>query len=153
MLHRIIEHLAAHGCGKSIDAGWTDVDLEVFHDPWKVVKVATMQEDHGEGKRLIRLRYRQRLGGLTKAIALLGLVAAIVSLNSSVTVSVACAAGTAIWLAAVRHGGSRLLRKIASIVDELALEMGLTGCHLPPAQSPVPREESSYSPVATTRAP
>ncbi|HKD36951.1 MAG TPA: glycosyltransferase, partial [Pirellulales bacterium] len=31
LLHRVVNYLAAHGCGKSIDTGWTDADLEVFH--------------------------------------------------------------------------------------------------------------------------
>jgi hypothetical protein len=66
--------------------------------------------------------------------------------------SVACAAATAIWLVAVRHGGRRLLRKIAAIVDELALEMGLTRCDVQPAQS-LEEHEQSGAPRVAAQAP
>jgi hypothetical protein len=128
LLDRIVTHLVTHGCGKTIDTGWSDADLEVFHDPWKIVKICTVQEEHGCGKRLIRVRYRQRLGGLTKAFALLGIVAAAVSLDISPSVGLACLAAVAVGLAAARWSGGRLLRRLANIVDELALEMGLCHC-------------------------
>jgi len=111
-----------------------------------------MQEDHGGGQRLIRIRYRQQLGGLAKAIALVGVVAAVVSLNIGVVPSVACAAATAIWLVAVRHGGRRLLQKTAAIVDELALEMGLIRCEVQPTQS-LERHEQSGAPRVEAQAP
>jgi hypothetical protein len=129
LLNRVVARLAVHGCGKTIDTGWTNADLEVFHDPWKVVKICTAQEEHGGGNRLIRIRYRHRLGGLTKAIALLGVIAAFVGLNVGLPVALACLAGVTVGLVAARWSGRRLLQRLANIVDELALEMGLTRCH------------------------
>jgi hypothetical protein len=87
-----------------------------------------MQEDHGRGSRLIRVRYQQRLGGLAKAAALLGIVATIVGINVNWTAGLACAAATAACLGVAWSSGRRLLRKLAHVVDELALGMGLARC-------------------------
>lgn len=145
LLQRVVDHLGAHGCGKSIDTGWTDADLEVFHDPWKTVRMCTMQEDHGSGRRLIRIRYQQRLGGLAKAVALLGVVASLVGVSVNWTAGVACAGATAVCLAAVWYSGRRLLRKLANVVDELAVGMGLARCEAKPACAPIDCAELSVS--------
>jgi GT2 family glycosyltransferase len=151
LLNRVVARLAAHGCGKTIDTGWTNADLEVFHDPWKIVKICTAQEEHGGGKRLIRVRYRHRLGGLTKAMALLGMIAAFVGLNVGLPVALVCLALVAVGLAAARWSGRRLLQRLASIVDELALEMGLTRCHTQSVDVPQ-RSEQPLSAVAECEA-
>jgi hypothetical protein len=90
--------------------------------------MCTMQEDHGSGQRLIRIRYQQRLGGLAKAVAVLGIVATMVGIDVGRGAGLACAAATAACLGAVWYSGRRLLRKLARVVDELALGMGLTRC-------------------------
>jgi hypothetical protein len=132
LLQRVVDHLGAHGCGKSIDTGWTDADLEVFHDPWKTVRMCTMQEDHGSGRRLLRIRYQQRFGGLAQAVALLGVVATVVGMSVNWTAGLACAAATLACLGTVWYSGRRLLRKLAHVVDELALGMGLSRCDAKP---------------------
>ncbi len=143
LLQRVVSHLEAHGCGKLIDTGWTDADLEVFHDPWKTVRMCTMQEDHGSGQRLIRIRYQQRLGGLAKAVAILGIVATIVGIDVGRGAGLACAAATAACLGAVWYSGRRLLHKLARVVDELALGMGLTRCDSQSARRLNERAETS----------
>jgi hypothetical protein len=96
-----------------------------------------VQEEHGGGRRLIRIRYRQRLGVLTKAFALLGIVAATVSLEDfGLSASLACLTATGIGLAAAWYSGRRLLLRLANTIDELALEMGLIRCDAQLAQSP-----------------
>jgi hypothetical protein len=81
LLGLVIAYLTEHRRGKTIDSGWSDWDLEVHCHPWTVVRVSTAQEEHGGGKRLIRVRYRLRPGrsmkGLTLAGALAGVVAAL----------------------------------------------------------------------------
>ena len=46
--------------GKTVDSGWSDWDVEVHYHPWTMLQVCSAQEDHADGKRLIRVRYRLR---------------------------------------------------------------------------------------------
>ena len=43
-----------------------DWDLEIHCDRWTVVRVCTVQEEHGGGKRCVRVRYRLRASGLLR---------------------------------------------------------------------------------------
>ena len=63
--------------GQGDRLGWSDWDLEVYCHPWTVVQVCTAQEDHGGGKRLIRVRYRLRPSGYMKALGAAVLLAAV----------------------------------------------------------------------------
>ena len=69
LLDRVVAYLNERRWGKSLDSGWSDGDLEVHCHPWTTVQVCTAQEDHGSGKRLIRVRYRLRLSAFTKVLA------------------------------------------------------------------------------------
>ena len=78
LLGLFIAYLLEHRWGTAIDSGWSDWDLEFSRDSWTVVRVSTVQEDHGSGRRLIRLRYVLRPDslvsvGLGLAIAEVGL--------------------------------------------------------------------------------
>src|SRR5207249_1008736 len=50
------------GCrwGLVLDSGWSEWDLEIGCHSCAILRVCTAQEDHGGGKRLIRVRYRLR---------------------------------------------------------------------------------------------
>src|SRR5262249_29815779 len=60
LLGLTVVFLQEHGWGKTIDSGWEDWDLEIHGNAWTALQVCTAQEDHGQGKRLIRVRYRLR---------------------------------------------------------------------------------------------
>ncbi|MHB1562034.1 MAG: glycosyltransferase, partial [Isosphaeraceae bacterium] len=67
LLRRGAEELIALRWGKETDSGWSDWDLVFSRWPWAVVRVASVQEDHGSGRRLFRLRYTLKPDGLDSA--------------------------------------------------------------------------------------
>ena len=50
--------LDEHRWGRVLDTGWCDWDMAVYCDSGLILKVVTAQEDHGRGRRLIRIRYQ-----------------------------------------------------------------------------------------------
>jgi GT2 family glycosyltransferase len=68
LLALVIAYLTEHGWGKTIDSGWSEWDLEIYCHAWTVVQVSTAQEEHGQGRRLIRVRYRLRTDGYAKIL-------------------------------------------------------------------------------------
>jgi len=77
LLDRVVAHLNERGWGRVLDSGWADWDIEIYCHPWTVVQVSTVQENHGGGKRLIRVKYRLRPSGHMKALGLLALLGAV----------------------------------------------------------------------------
>lgn len=124
LLRRVIHHLDAHRCGKALDSGWSDWDLEVYCHRWTVVRVSTAQEDHGGGKHLIRVRYRLRPSG---SLDVAGVVAALGG---------AVAAGVRLWPAAAVAGGllaaglllwwrgTRAAAQAVALFDQAAADLG-----------------------------
>jgi hypothetical protein len=80
LLGCVVQYFTENRWGRSIDSGWSEWDVEVYCHPWTVVQIFTAEEDHGENKRLVRVRYRLRpsgyLTGLAAAAVLGGAVAA-----------------------------------------------------------------------------
>src|SRR5579872_1350325 len=60
LLDRIVRYFGDHRWAIKIDSGWTEFDAEIVCHPWTVLQLCTAQEDHGGGRRLIRVRYRLR---------------------------------------------------------------------------------------------
>src|SRR5262249_14764723 len=60
--------------GRVVDTGWFEGDLAVYCDSGLIPKVVTAQEEHGQGRRLIRVRYRLAPTARLCAIAAVGLV-------------------------------------------------------------------------------
>jgi hypothetical protein len=117
--------LTEHKWGQVIDSGWSDWDLEVFGDPWTIVRVSSVQEDHGGGKRVIQLRYRLRPDGLVVGVLTLGVVIAPIALSAGAWLAFAADAvvlllGMGIWWL-----GTRRAMKVVAIFDQIATAMGL----------------------------
>src|SRR5207249_2511941 len=128
LLERAVGYLSEHRWGKVIDPGWSDWDLEVHCHPWTILQVCTAQEDHGSGKRLIRVRYRLRLTGFTKLLLGLGAsVAAIVAVCCPSTAGIALSLLAAL-LVAVWWRGRGLAARAVAVFDELAEGLGLLAC-------------------------
>jgi hypothetical protein len=87
--------------------------------------VCTVQEEHGRGKRLIRLRYRLRPSGYTKALG----IAAALSALAAVGLSARAPAWLALVLVAGCLGawwrGIRRASHLIAVFDELARSLGL----------------------------
>ncbi len=129
LVQRLIAYLDARRCGKTIDTGWTDADLYVFRDLWAEVSIGTVQEEHGEGNRVIRVRCRLRASMLTRISIALGATLVALAACVSVPIAAAWAAGVGLLLAGARYRGTKLLAKLDEVVDELAGEMSLVRVH------------------------
>jgi hypothetical protein len=128
LLALVIAHLNDQGWGKTIDSGWSDWDLEIGCHLGTSVRVKTTQEDHGGGKRLIRVRYGLRLTGYVRVLvgtAALGIAAAVFwrawpLAAFSAVLSGCCAA---IW-----WRGTRRASLILAILEEQSRALGLARC-------------------------
>jgi glycosyltransferase involved in cell wall biosynthesis len=128
LLGLVIAYLDEDGWGKTVDSGWEDWDLEVYCHPWTVLQVCTAQEDHGGQKRVIRVRYRMRLSGSTKALgAAAALTAAAAAFLQSSAFGLAAFLLTVIGFAAWWRGTHRATEAIA-VVRGFARKLGLVPC-------------------------
>jgi hypothetical protein len=128
LLGLLIAYLNERGWGKTVDGGWSDWDVEVHCHPWTVVRLSTAQEEHGGGKRLIRVRYRLRLAGSTK-----GLVAAAAALGlgalAGMSWPLAAAAGAVLGVVGLLWWrGTVRASQATAVVDALASSLGLIPC-------------------------
>ncbi len=57
LLEAVTAYLTERRWAKELGSGWEPWDLVVYCHSWTEVRVATVQEDHGGGKRLIRVRF------------------------------------------------------------------------------------------------
>jgi hypothetical protein len=133
------------------DSGWSDWDLEIHCDPWTVVQVCTVQEEHGGGRRCVRVRYRLRPSWYLRLLGLAIVLAGGATLASllvpgGATVALP-AAGAVIVLACAGlwwRGTARAARA-ATLFDTLARELGMT--RLPAA--PVEDKTDEHPRLAT----
>jgi hypothetical protein len=125
LLRRATETLDRYRCWKVIDSGWSDWDLEASLDPWSGVRVCTAQEDHGGGRRLIRLRFQVRPGGLIRGAAGFAAVAGPLAALAGNWPAVLASAWLFAFAIAVCRRGARLGARVAAVFDEVAREMGL----------------------------
>ncbi|MBI1745704.1 MAG: glycosyltransferase [Acidobacteria bacterium] len=78
LLDSMVAYLSERRWAKNVDPGWSDWDIEMYCHLWTALQIRTVQEDHGGGKRLIRVQYRLRLTKATKTLAVLGAIASAV---------------------------------------------------------------------------
>jgi GT2 family glycosyltransferase len=122
LLHLGANELVALCWAKETDAGWSDWDLEFSRDPWTVVRVSTVQEDHGCGRRLIRLRY-----ALKKSVVMPVILAGVAGVLAAFSGAWPLAAGGAA-AAGIITGQWWRARRAAGVVvafDNVAMRMGL----------------------------
>jgi len=133
LLRDVLDRLTALRWPKVIDTGWSDWDLQVDCHPWTALRISTTQEEHGSGKRLIRVRYRLRF----RRIAIVTLVAGclLILAASRLHIGLAAVSGVIglVALAAVWWRGATAAAQVTRIVDGAASRLGLIRC--------LPREE------------
>jgi hypothetical protein len=134
LLRQVVGQLESHRFGKTVDTGWTEGDLEVFTDPWTVVQLKTAQEEHGSGKRVIRIGIWLRLNKIAKALLTMWLTVVLLIALSSLPLSLTLVGAMAMWAAVVWSRGARLAAKVLEICDQAAKAMQLVPCtHAEPA--------------------
>jgi hypothetical protein len=128
LLDGVVAYLNEQRWGKVLDSGWSNWDLAIDCHRWTVVHACTTQEEHGGGRRLIRVRYRL---GLRRSAGVLGLFAvagafAVAWLDLGIG---ALAAGAALVIAVVLwRRGTRLAARAVAIFDEQAARLKMVCC-------------------------
>jgi GT2 family glycosyltransferase len=125
LVQRLIAYLDAHRCGKTVDTGWSEDDLDVFRDVWTRVSVETVQEEHGCGNRVVRVRSRLHTSTLTKLFLAVGATLVAMAAMISLPVAIGWTAFLALLLAWAWYRGAELHAKIIEVVDDLAREMAM----------------------------
>ena len=128
LLDRVVAYFTNHRWAIKVDSGWTDSDVEIYCHPWTVLHLCTAQEDHGSGRRLLRVRYRMQASEYLRALLAVTAGIALCALGlQSLPLAVVCGilggACQVLWL----HGRT-LASRAAGLVEMLALEMELTVC-------------------------
>src|SRR5262249_39283087 len=121
-------------------------DLQIYLNPWAVVRVCTAQEDHGSGKRLVRVRFRLRPSGYLKVFGVLAVIAAVGAtlLTSEIlaleSAALLCACVLVWWRSTCRAS------RVVAVFDAVARGLGLIRCEssnkaeLCAVPAPVPRD-------------
>jgi GT2 family glycosyltransferase len=131
LLGLFIAHLMEYRWGTTIDSGWADWDVEVHYHPWTFLRVTTVQEDHGGGKRLIRVRYQMGMTDLARVVGLLALAATAATAGLHLLAGPAgLLLGGLCWLG-VWWRGTRLASQAVRAFDGLARGLDLIRCGPP----------------------
>jgi uncharacterized membrane protein len=128
LLDRLVAELNEQRWSKTIDTGWERWDLEVFCHPCAVARIATVQEEHGEGKRLIRIGFQAHASGYVNAACLLGVVLTVLGI---LTINAPAAVVGVLILLLGTIGfwrGTRHAASLASHVNSLAASIGWVAC-------------------------
>jgi GT2 family glycosyltransferase len=134
LLGRVIAYLNEHRWGKVIDSGWADWDLRIHCHPWTVVEVCTAEEEHGGGKRLVRVRYRLRPSGHLKALALVGAVGAALAVLWASWPLAAVASATGALCGGLWWVGTCRASRAVAVVEATARDLGFLRCDAPAAR-------------------
>jgi len=128
LLEDAIATLRAGRWGVTLDTGWSPFDAEIFGHPWTCLRVTTVQEEHGSGRRLVRLRSRlQPTWVAWTALAAAAVTIALASVwNPPVAAVLAC--GALLVTLGIRARGTRLAAQIADAFDQAAAGLGFLPC-------------------------
>jgi GT2 family glycosyltransferase len=128
LLDLAVAYLDEYRWSKVIDSGWSDWDLEVYCDRWTIIRVCSAQEEHGGGRRLIRVRFRMLPGQYVKLAAAAAGVTAVVGAGFGVWPAAAVAAALLPAYAALWRRGTRRTAAVIAVLDRLADRLELIRC-------------------------
>ncbi|AGA28603.1 glycosyltransferase [Singulisphaera acidiphila] len=134
LLRRAVESLNERKWARVLDSGWSDWDLGVYCRAGLILKVCTVQEDHGGGRCLIRVCYRLSLAQWVKAIGTVAAVALPVFALTFPKPAAIVLTATSALLAARWWQASRAADRVVDWFDAVAGQIGLTPC--PPLEEP-----------------
>lgn len=126
LLDRAAAYFTGHRWAFKVDSGWSHWDIAIQCHPWTALHIVTAQEDHGGGRRLMRIRYRLQSTEYAKAVMAIAVADSAFALHfRAVPIAMVSAVLIAFYLAAWRRG-TRLASEATGIVDALAREICLT---------------------------
>ncbi len=151
-LQQVMQRLAERRWGRSVVTPWAEADMEVYCHPWTALRISTAQEEHGSGRRLLRIRCRLRPTRFSKlmmgiALATCAGISRLNPLLAPVGLGLTAAMSATIW-----WRGRKLAQDIVAVFDELASELGmvpwasLTDTSAAPAAGSVANDQSG-SPI------
>jgi GT2 family glycosyltransferase len=128
VLERFVAELAESGWVRTVDAVQASWDVLVHCDRWTALQIRTVQEDHGSGRRLLRVCYRVRptkLGWIVGAVAVAALAAGALlpSVAAAVYGAVLTAMGGLCWMR-----GTTIASRITPLFTRVAVRSGFTLC-------------------------
>jgi GT2 family glycosyltransferase len=128
LLRTAAADLADARWGVAYDTGWERWDLRLHADPWSLVEVRSVQEEHGAGKRLIRVALRVRLTRSTTVLAAGGLLAGLGLALGSPLLAVGLGLPFVSAVAVVWARGRRLAAQVVTAFDRTAANLRLIAC-------------------------
>ncbi len=133
--------LDEHRWGRVLDTGWFEWDLAVYCDSGLILKVVTAQEEHGQGRRLIRIRYQLAPTARLSVIASVSLVSLAVVALSYPRAAMAVAAlvlglGVRAWVRGLAAGA-----RVVGLFRTQAHQMQMSDC---PEEARPPSWQSGF---------
>lgn len=125
LLRQSIAGLAEQRWGKAVDSPFTASDVEICAHAWTLLHVCTVQEEHGGGKRLIRIRYRLRPTRFAWLMAGLGTLTVAAAAEAHALAGLGAAAAVVATLLGAWWRGSRLASHAIGVFEEFARRLGL----------------------------
>jgi GT2 family glycosyltransferase len=128
LLARLMAYLTAERWSRVIDSGWSEWDVDVYCHRWTIVRIRTAQEEHGGGRRLIRVAYSLRICPWVRVLFAGAGLAALVAVIWPSGPCAVIASALAIAAMAIWWRGTKEAPKAASAVGVVASQMGLLRC-------------------------
>jgi hypothetical protein len=136
LLAAVVAYLSEHRWSFAVDSGWSAWDFEASGNRYTAVRVRTVQEDHGSGKRLIRVKYRVSPHGTFWLAALVGVAATAAVAVVTPALAVAPAAVAGLGLGWAWYRGLRTAGQVARVVDKAAATLKMIRCDRSTAADP-----------------
>jgi O-antigen biosynthesis protein len=145
LLADVNAYLAKKRWGSMIGSGWANWDLEIDCHPGTVVRVQTVQENHGGADRLIRVRFRVRprpfIAPLCSTLLAVSLALSFSSLWAVAVMALLAAYLAVHWWRAVRVAG-----RIVGVFEQVAEASGLGRCGVAHSARPSDVSETRSGP-------
>jgi O-antigen biosynthesis protein len=131
LLNAVVADLTARRWRPTIDSGWSGWDLEVCVSRYTAARVVTVQEEHGGGRRLIRVRYHVRARATLWLLAGLGAGLSVVVSAVNPPLGAGAAAATIAAVGSTWVRGVRVAGKVVRVIETAAAELKLVRCGTP----------------------
>jgi hypothetical protein len=128
LLKQAIVYMNEHRWGKVLDSGWFRWDIAVYCGAGLILNLVTAQEEHGSGRRLMRVRFRLTPSGLHKLAALTILTAAASAAFTHPWLGLALALAAAAGFAFAWSLGLRAASRVVRLFDGVALRLSMIPC-------------------------
>jgi hypothetical protein len=129
----VVAYLTERRWAKVVDPGWSECDLVIYCHPYTEVRACTVQEDHGSGRRLIRVRFQMRPRAPFWLACILALaVSAAAGVWLGPLAAITAAGGLVLALAAIWWHAARRSGRAVSVFDQAAGNLDMICCEQHP---------------------